>query len=50
MKKIGDEIQATQTKIEQLNHRKERLTSKLKVEERNGQGGLLSEGRFWKAL
>lgn len=34
MKNIDDEIQATQTKIEQLTHRQDRLVSKLKVEER----------------
>lgn len=34
MKQIDDEIQATQTKIEQLTHRQDRLVSKLKVEER----------------
>lgn len=34
MKNIDDEIQATQTKIEQLTHRQDRLISKLKIEER----------------
>lgn len=34
MKNIDNEIQAAQTKIEQLTHRQDRLVSKLKVEER----------------
>ena len=43
MKNIDDEIQATQTKIEQLTHRQDRLVSKLKVEERKKQTRRLIE-------
>ena len=50
MKNIDEQIAKAEEQIRQLNNKKSgSYQNKSKPNERNGQSGLLSEGRFWKA-